>query len=70
MGLKRILLFTGLLGATAGAAAGAFAGLGAQKLEHPQGISLRETSLRDGRQGGFFHHYHRTHRGGGLRGGK
>ena len=70
MGLKRILLFTGLLGATAGAATGALTGVGAEPLNQPQGISLRETSLRDDRQAGFFHRYHRTHRGGGLRGGK
>lgn len=60
-------LFFGLLlgGGTLFAAAAAFLHLGVDEAA-AQGISLRQESQQ---QTGFFHAY-RSHRGGGLRGGK
>ncbi|QTA90049.1 hypothetical protein [Desulfonema magnum] len=44
--------------------------IGAEDIEHPAGLSLRQKSLRTGGIG-FFSYYHtRSHYGGGLRGGK
>lgn len=71
MGLKKILVYGALLGGTAGAGAATLANAGAPPLEHPQGVSLKETSVRTDRGAAFFPGYWgRSHRGGGLRGGK
>ncbi|MGD9365658.1 MAG: hypothetical protein PVH87_08185 [Desulfobacteraceae bacterium] len=64
----KIVVFSMLLGSTAFAGYATWRNFGAQKFEHPQGISLRQESVR----AGFFPYYgrYRTHRGGGLSGGK
>ncbi len=62
-------LLTGLaLGGTLMAGAATLSNYGAEKPEEPQGVSIRQESAKSGR--GFFHGYGRSHRGGGLRGGK
>ena len=48
------------------AAAATFTNAGVARAEEPQGVQLRQESAR---AQGFFHSY-RSHRGGGLRGGK
>ena len=70
MGIGRILIAAMLLGSTAVAGVATFTGAGVSTPEHPQGISLRQESARS--HGMFFPAYYagRTHRGGGLRGGK
>jgi len=48
-----------------------FAKIGADSVDDPQGISLREESAKAPRGMGFFHMAHsRSFRGGGLLGGK
>lgn len=71
MQFLKIAVFSLLLGSTAFAGYATWRNFGAQKFEHPQGISLRQESVRAGRTG-FFPYYgrYRTHRGGGLSGGK
>jgi hypothetical protein len=69
MKLSTLLLGTVLAGGTLAAGAATLAKVGVAAAEEPQGVSLREESARHGR--GFFYAYHsRSHRGGGLRGGK
>ncbi len=74
MGIGRILIAATLLGSTAIAGTATFSGAGVQSVEHPQGISLREQSAQSRGPRGFFAAYYltqsRSHRGGGLRGGK
>lgn len=41
---------------------------GVSSAQEPQGVALRQESAN--RSAGFFYGYHRSHRGGGLRGGK
>ncbi|MFP4476290.1 MAG: hypothetical protein ACLFOY_12085 [Desulfatibacillaceae bacterium] len=65
------VLFAGILaGTTLLAAAATLNKVGVNTAEHPQGIQLRQDSVRAGHRGGFFLYYGRTHAGGGLRGGK
>jgi len=50
-----------------------YARAGGQELEHPEGISIRQSSAQSGRSGrGFFLFYNtsRRHLGGGIGGGK
>ncbi len=62
-------LLSGVLaGATLLAGAATIGKSGVPTAEEPQGISLRQESTRNHHRG-FFYGY-RTHRGGGLRGGK
>ncbi len=62
-------LLGGLLaGATFVAGAATVGKTGVSTAEEPQGISLRQESTRNHHRG-FFYGY-RSHRGGGLRGGK
>ena len=64
-----VKLLSGILaGATFIAGAATIGKTGVSTAEEPQGISLRQESARNN-QRGFFYGY-RTHRGGGLRGGK
>ena len=64
----KLLLLTLLGGGTTAAGAATWMGVGVAPPEEPQGISLRQESARS-RAHGFFYAY-RSHRGGGLRGGK
>lgn len=64
----RFLLGLLLGGGTLVAGGATVAGVGVSPPEEPQGISLRQESTRSGGRG-FFYGY-RSHRGGGLRGGK
>jgi hypothetical protein len=64
----RALLATLLAGGTALAAAATALNVGVEQAEEPQGISLRQDSPRAPGHG-FFLAY-RSHRSGGLRGGK
>jgi len=57
-----------LVGATCIAGAATLGKAGVRTLEEPQGISLRQESTQTHHRG-FFLGY-RSHRGGGLRGGK
>ena len=57
-----------LTGATLAAGAATATHLGAPRAEYPQGISLRDGSVHG--YPIFFFNYHRSHRGGGLAGGK
>lgn len=59
LGLAAVVVFT--FGATA-------MKMGASSFDDPQGISLRQESRGAGGMGFFY--IHRTHRGGGLAGGK
>lgn len=60
-------LIAGLLGGFSLLAVGAtFFNVGVARAEEPQGVQLRQESAR----GGAFFHAYRSHRGGGLRGGK
>lgn len=71
MGCIRGFLLLFLVGGTILAAVSTFAGAGASPVEHPEGISLRDESVRQ--SGGFFMMYMHTpryHTGGGLRMGK
>lgn len=69
MKVSTLILGAVLIGGTVGAGAVTAAKAGVPKAEEPQGISLRQESERSPR--GFFYGYHmRSHRGGGLRGGK
>lgn len=66
MGWKRYLV-AALLGGTSLLAVGAtFLNVGVASAEEPQGVKLRQDSAR----GGAFFATYRSHRGGGLRGGK
>ena len=64
-------LLTGtLLGGTLLAGGATVGHVGVSPPEEPQGISIRQESEQS-RGRGFFYGYHsRSHRGGGLRGGK
>lgn len=62
---KRILLGFLLGGGTLVASAATLLGAGVSPPDEPQGVSLRQETPR----AGFFQTY-RSHRGGGLRGGK
>jgi hypothetical protein len=69
--MKFAKLLTGLIlgGGTLMAGAATLSNIGAAQLNEPQGISIRQESQRS--QGrGFFYGYGRSHRGGGLGGGK
>lgn len=66
MKFKRFLLLTLLGGGTAMALAATFLNVGVASAEEPQGVALRQESARGQ---GFFYVY-RSHRGGGMRGGK
>ncbi len=71
MGCIRVFLLVFLVGGSILAAVATFAGAGASTVAHPDGISLRDESVR--RSGGFFLMYMHTpryHTGGGLRMGK
>ena len=68
MKFSHLMLGVLLAGGTVAAGAATVAKLGVPPAEEPQGISLREESAR-ARGAGFFY-AHRSHRGGGLRGGK
>ena len=70
MQFLKIAIVGALLGTSAFAGFATWRNYGAQKFEHPEGISLRQESVRTGR--GFFHSYgrFRSHRGGGLSRGK
>ena len=68
MKFSHLLLGALLTGGTLFAGAATVSKMGVAQAEEPQGISLREESRRS-RGMGFFHS-HRSHRGGGLRGGK
>ena len=72
MQFLKIVVFSLLLGSTAFAGYATWRNFGAQSFESPQGVSLRQESVRTGHRGGFFAYYgrSRTHRGGGLSGGK
>lgn len=66
MKAMKYLLF-GALGAVTVLAVGAtLLDAGIARAEEPQGVKLRQESAQ---RSGFFHNY-RSHRGGGLRGGK
>ena len=65
--LKKYLLYTVLGGITGLALFASIIDAGVSRAEEPEGVSLRQESARSA---GFFHAYHRSHRGGGLRGGK
>ena len=67
----KIAIISLLLGSSAFAGLATWRNFGAQTFEHPKGLSLRQESVRAGRTG-FFPYYarHRSHRGGGLSGGK
>lgn len=67
MKVARLLAAALLAGGTVLAATVAWSGMAVTTASEPRGISLREESARGGR--GFFAAY-RTHRGGGLHGGK
>lgn len=71
MTIIRILTLLLAIGATGFAAYNTFSGKGANSLEHPAGLSLREESTRGG-HGGFFMLYNtgRSHRSGGIHTGK
>jgi len=64
-------VITLLAGGTIFATAATFSKVGAQSIEHPQGLKLRQESTRT-RGYGFFPFYARSHshRGGGLARGK
>lgn len=68
--MKVVKVLAGFLlaGGTGLAAVATMTNAGVPAAEEPQGVSLRQESVR-ARHGGFFAGY-RTHRGGGLRGGK
>ena len=69
MRFAKILTGFILAGGTLMAGAATLSNIGAAKLNEPQGVSLRQESQRS--QGrGFFYGYGRSHRGGGLGGGK
>ncbi len=70
MNKLKLLAASVLIGGTALASVATFSKAGAQSIEHPNGISLREASAKSDRSGLFFPYYMRSHRGGGLRGGK
>ncbi len=67
MKLLKGLLATALVGGTVVGGTATWLHYGVPPAEEPQGISLRQESERT--PGGFFPLY-RSHRGGGLRGGK
>ncbi|MFH0902250.1 MAG: hypothetical protein V2A73_16580 [Pseudomonadota bacterium] len=70
----RWLVPVALAGATALAAAATVAKVGAERVDHPIGLSLREESARNPQHRGFFliygNMFGRSHWGGGLAGGK
>lgn len=68
MKLAKVLTGFVFAGGTTLAAIGTMANVGVPRAEEPQGVSLRQESVRT-RTPGFFAGY-RAHRGGGLRGGK
>jgi hypothetical protein len=74
--LFRLIALPAMLAVGGSALAGGaltFSTFGAQDMEHPDGLSLRQASPgRPGAATGFFLWYaaSRGHRGGGLRGGK
>ena len=63
---KKYLLYTVLGGITGLALFASIFDAGVSRADEPEGVSLRQESARSA---GFFHAY-RSHRGGGLRGGK
>lgn len=63
---KRLLLTVLLGGGSLLAMAATFLNVGVASAEEPQGVQLRQESAR----GGAFFAAYRSHRGGGLRGGK
>ena len=71
MGCLKFFLIPLLLAGTALATVATFSGWGADDIAHPQGINLRQESVKHPR-GAFFAYYGstRSHYGGGLRGGK
>ena len=71
MGCLKFLLIPLLIAGTALATVATFAGWGADDMTDPQGINLRQESVKHPR-GAFFAYYGstRSHYGGGLRGGK
>jgi len=70
MQLFKIAIIGLLVGGSALAGFATWRNVGAQAFEHPEGISLRQESVRS--RAGFFLFYARSryHRGGGLSGGK
>jgi hypothetical protein len=69
-GFIKIFFIAFFVGVTFLAGFATYKGIGAQELEHPKGISLRQESVRRGGGLLFFPMYTRTHYGGGFRGGK
>ena len=71
MGVVKFLLIPLLVGGTLFASVATFGKWGADDIEHPQGVDLRQESANFQR-GAFFAYYGRTrsHYGSGLRGGK
>jgi hypothetical protein len=71
MQFLKVAVISLLVGGSAFAGFATWRNYGAQDFEHPEGISLRQESVRAGRAG-FFRSYnrHRSHRGGGLSSGK
>jgi hypothetical protein len=71
MQLFKIVIVGLMVGGSALAGFATWRNVGAQTFEHPEGISLRQESVRTSRTG-FFPYYARSryHRGGGLSGGK
>lgn len=71
MQLLKVVIVSVLLGSTVFAGFATFRNVGAQEIEHPEGISIRQESVQT-RRSGFFPYYARSraHRGGGLAGGK
>ena len=59
-----------LVGGTLLAGAATWSNLGVDRAETPQGVSLKDESVRSGGRGFFYGYYGRSHSGGGLRGGK
>ena len=70
MRASTLLLGTVLVGGTLAAGAATLSKAGVPPAEEPQGISLRQESARHHGHGFFYAYAARSHRGGGLRGGK
>lgn len=67
----KIAVITLLAGGTIYASVATYRKVGAQLVEHPAGISLRQESVRTKRSGWFLYYNRRhSHRGGGLSRGK
>ena len=67
----RYLFLAMLIGGSALTFGATAAGAGIDELEHPEGISIRQTSTDSSGNVAFFAYYStRSHMGGGLSGGK